>query len=267
MAWRALYRVLLEASEDSDVHGQVLRPWLLAHPEEIDELRRLADRASPSVPLPFEDSFALHALSCVHDALLLGFQHGVHDTWAGPRISPAQHVDFMTALGFTSLQPVPFAPFFHEIVAVTLASRRAAPPKVQRTAWPGFMLGPLMFSRAGVEVEAGTDHLDADVASTSTLYWTHRRRNRPRANQADGWGHNSSWATPFRCDYLTSDAYVFNAEGRSDLNAPVAERGDAVDELTVAQRIELLTHRCFVKTRDAGQDDRYPYNDRLQVRR
>jgi hypothetical protein len=51
-------------------------------------------------------------------------------------------------------------------------------------------------------------------------------------------------------------------DGEHDLAAPGSD-GDPASGLTREERVELLTHRCFVRTRKP-HDDLHPYSDRLQ---
>ncbi|HTN90221.1 MAG TPA: hypothetical protein VL242_41385 [Sorangium sp.] len=54
----------------------------------------------------------------------------------------------------------------------------------------------------------------------------------------------------------------YNVDGKHDLGVPepTAEYDDA---LTREERVELLTHRCFVTTAKQ-HDDLYPYDDRFR---
>jgi hypothetical protein len=151
-----------------------------------------------------------------------------------------------------------FTPFFHEIVTVDEATDENQPPAVTDVLWPGLTLGPLLFSRAGVRVSAGRRLLRKDLAESSTLYWAHRRRNRPAADLSHGWGGNSQWRTSFRRDYAIDGELHFNVDADPD-------RRDTMPELTSAQRVELLTHRCIVTTEPPlPENDLWPYDDTLR---
>jgi hypothetical protein len=103
------------------------------------------------------------------------------------------------------------------------------------------------------------------------MYWAYTRRNRPAADLSHGWGSNSQWATDFRRDYVTADAYVYNVDGTINLGKdrrfvdvhPIGDR-DEIDEADAPYNtrpvlIELLTHRCFTVTPGRASGE-FPYN-------
>lgn len=261
------YRGLYEALLDGGTTPRLLVAWSGAHPAERDWLARFADR--PGTPVPaasVEDLWRLYALHRVNEALLLRFQPGasvretsVQETWPGPDLSVGEYVAFATGLGLSVVESAGFTPFFHEIVTVEEAADDNQPPAVTGVLWPALMLGPLLFSRAGVRVSAGRRLLRKDVAESSTLYWAHRRRNRPTADLSHGWGGNSQWRTCFRRDYAIDGELHFNVDADPD-------RRDMTPELTSGQRVELLTHRCIVTTEPPWPDnDLWPYDDTLRL--
>ena len=100
------------------------------------------------------------------------------------------------------------------------------------------------------------------------LVQRHPGYGRDLEDGTEGWGHNSQWRTRFRRDYATQSILCFNADGEWDAREPgpgpestVAPRDD---ELSADQRIELLVHRCFVRT-TLAHDERWPWNERLAV--
>jgi hypothetical protein len=144
-----------------------------------------------------------------------------------------------------------FHPFYHEIVAVEGAPDAAEPISLVGTVWPGFMLGQLMFCRAGVRVHGGTDHVRKAVAEESALFWTYRRNNRPTSDRSHGWGHNSQWSTEFRRDYDGETTFYYNVDGDYDVLQRGEAPGPAISEhaavsLPRAQAIELVTNRCLI---------------------
>jgi hypothetical protein len=155
-----------------------------------------------------------------------------------------------------------FHPFYHEIVAVEQASDPDEPLSLVAEVWPGFMLGSLMICRAGVRVRGGTAHVVKEIAEHPTLYWTYWRRNRPHADLSHGWGSNSQWGTRFRRDYVDGTVFYYNVDGRLDAALPdVTTRPTPNrEELEPEERIELLTHRCFIRTSTA-HSGRWPYDD------
>jgi hypothetical protein len=165
---------------------------------------------------------------------------------------------FFTALSLERIDHPHFHPFYHEIVTVDVG-RTGTPVTVAEEIWPGFMLGQLLFCRAGVRVQAGTDTMLKDVAESSTLYWAYRRKNRPYQDLSHGWGSNSQWRTEFRRDYTDGQSYIYNTDGILDARLP--DRPERWrDDLSPNERIELLVNRCFVRVTahlDAGKVEIY----------
>jgi hypothetical protein len=258
--YRELYETLLRG-DTTRVYPRLLVAWTAAHPAERDWLARFAER--PGTPVPaasVEDLWRLYALHRVNETLLLRFQPGAsaEETWPGPDLSVGEYVAFATGLGLSVVESAGFTPFFHEIVTVEEATDENQPPAVTGVLWPGLTLGPLLFSRAGVRVSAGRRLLRKDLAESSTLYWAHRRRNRPAADLSHGWGGNSQWRTSFRRDYAIDGELHFNVDADPD-------RRDMMPELTSGQRVELLTHRCIVTTEPPlSENDLWPYDDTLR---
>ena len=119
------------------------------------------------------------------------------------------------------------------------------------------------------------------VAEQSTLYWAHRRLQRPTDDLSVGWGHNSQWRTAFRRDYADDEHYYFNVDGDMDIGGPVprwntaASRArwdgrdpghDPAHPLPLEARRELLVHRCFVRSTPPDVDH-FPYKDTLTVKK
>ncbi len=261
--FRELYHRILE-SEYESVYSSILAPWTERHPVARNGLLSLATREG--IPKSDdEERWGLYALDRVNQALLLRFQQGRADGsgWPGPQIDQEEYVRFAQSLGLTVYHPASFSPFFHEIVAVEQAEDEREPIRVLSSDWPCLMLGNLLFSRAGARVAGGEKLIRKDIAETSTLYWAHRRKNRPYQDQSHGWGSNSQWRTRFRRDFLVGTLLCFNVDGVIDLTAPDPP-ADVDDGLTVEERIELVTNRCFV-TIDKPHEDLYPYRDSFRV--
>lgn len=276
--WVELYENLMDA--DGPARPAVLVPWLDRNPGELRWLGTLA-AADHRLPLtvPTQESWRLYAASRVNELLLLGFQEGDADgsSWPGPQLSVPEYLAFTRALGLREAGSSRFRPFFHEIVGVDQADDEDEPISVVTVHWPALMLGPVLFSRAGVTVRGGARHVRKDAAERSTLYWAHRRKNRPHVDLSHGWGHNSRWRTGFRWDLVLDGSLVYNAAeagrpGATDLSTAIAaadpgHEGDpSGPRLTSGQRRELLTNRCFVTAPEpepAG--DHHPYRDHLRV--
>ena len=258
-----LFRAIHELDSEADLFQELLRPWI---DEEREWLTAFARHASPAA-IAIEDSWRLYALSRINQVLLLAFQKGTHDNWGGPALRLADYLAFMTGMGCHVVDEAAYSPFFHEIVDIVDADR-TLPRKdcidLARVDWPALMLGPMMFSRAGVAVSCMPGVLQPEIATSSTLYWAHRRKFRRTADLANGWGSNSQWRTQFRRDFIVGDELLFNADGKYDLNHRALQPLD--DGLTRAERIELLTHGCFVNC-TKPDDDLFPYDDRVLLPR
>lgn len=249
-----LYDALL-ACETREAVAAVLRGWLVDHADERIWIERWSAAVATVPACDDEDLCRLYGLSRVNDLLLLGLQPP-HDDYLG----------FMTGLGMRVVTREAFHPYFHEIVAIEASPDSSAPPRVQREIWPCLVLGNLLFSRAGCALVAGREHMDPEIAASTTLYWTHRRNHRPVQDLSAGWGHNSQWRTRFRRDYWLGVSLHYNVDAHLDVRAAqLTNPNPAREDLTAEERVELLTHRCFVRTRKA-HDELWPYDDRLVER-
>jgi len=231
---------------------------LLGEPDPVAELRRadahavlaaaLAELAplrafGPSTPATLWDAYAVHRV----DAWLrLGFQRPSRAHAPVLDVSVNDYVALWRGLGLTVLAPPAFHPFFVEIVDVEPDPDPAAPATLRELVWPCLMWGHMLFARAGGRVRAGVEVIDPQVACTSTLYWTHVRRDRPCQDLSTGWGSNSQWATALRRDYVDGDLLRFNVDARPSRDAP-SPRAD-----------ELLRYRCAVRA--PALDDDFPYD-------
>lgn len=263
----------LFAYSGSDAAEDLLWSWMAASGDvERAWLAAFAARTGSPVPeASVEDLWRLYAFSRVNDILVLGFQPApvtVADYEWPERpvmISLAQYAEFMTALGFTPFHETAFHPFYHEIVEVEPADAPDTPATIVRVLWPGWSLGPMLFSRAGCIVRSGRNIIVKEVAESSTLYWTYRRRNRPCEDLSCGWGHNSQWRTSYRRDYRLGNRLYYNVAGTLDVTKPdTGENPDPDREkLTVSERVEFLIHRCFVRT-PKPHKDLWVYDDHYE---
>jgi hypothetical protein len=193
-----------------------------------------------------------------------GASHLVHG--AVYTLSPQQYLDFFGQLGFAPFTQRPYSPFYHEIVEVIEDTNLSCPILVDHVFWPGLMFGEMLFSRAGIRVRCQPGILIKRIAENSRLHFTYWRTRRETTDCSHGWGHNSQWLTQFRRDYLSDRQFHYNVDGEHPLGTGYAasfttDSWERLDELTTAERVELLVNRCFVRC-DKDDTDRWPYDDR-----
>src|SRR5438132_8176739 len=111
-----------------------------------------------------------------------------------------------------------YDPFLHEIVTVEQAADPGSPVEIIESLWPAVMSGELLFSRSGVRVRGGAQHVVAGVADRAPLDDVFLRRYRETSDDSLGWGHNSQWKTDFRRDYRTATADHLNVDGEFDID-------------------------------------------------
>ena len=260
--FRDLYDSILEY-EGEALFADVLAPWVEQGRPAMQDLRRFQSLA----PYDRTDGAAqfamwnLYALSRVNDMLLPAFRPDETPTWSRAPVTQAEYVEFSVGMGLTIARTAGFTPFHHEIVRVHPTADDAEPIQVVDVVWPGLMWGNMLFSRSGVVVRGGRQHVVQVVAERSTLYFTFLRRHRPTSDLSHGWGHNSQWRTDFRRDYQTDEKWLYNVDGSKSLNALRSVELDP-DGLTPAERIELCRNRCFVTTSKPDRD-LSPFQDRF----
>jgi hypothetical protein len=162
-----------------------------------------------------------------------------------PTVGLAEYREFFEELGFTVFGAGAFTPFRHEIVEVG---------EGDHCFWPGLMFGEMLFARAGVRAHGD---FDPELAARSPLYFTWWRPHRETEDLSHGWGASSQWHTEFRRDYQSGGQLHYNVDGRWQVGESTQD-----SDLTVEERVELLTHRCFVRCRKRPWG-RWPYGDRF----
>jgi hypothetical protein len=287
-----LYR-LLRGYRGHRLHQDVLLPSLPGVALEVKELTKYAkmNSAENVYDVTDEDLWKWYALNRVNDWLLLGFQRDrgvdwdapfqsgtyrefmdrvgyaalVH--WNGPGLTLAEYRAFFEGIGFRTFEMGPFCPFFHEIVEV-VEDPTYVDPVVEHVFWPGLMFGALLFSRAGVRVRCRSGVTKKDIAERSQLYFTFWRRRREAVDLSHGWGSNSQWRTRMRRDYLDGETLHYNVDGKYELKhgyqrpRPILPgKAGPDDDLSLDERIELLTNRCLVRSSKCDRD-LWPYDDR-----
>jgi hypothetical protein len=292
-SFRGLFHLLEEYQERADhqhMYQDVLLPWQTQALEAVSVLQvygnseaRNGPRDQPDPCNSGDNSYYsclehLYAFSRISDLLLLPQQRvwdyihpplphwtpesaAQHKSWMRgvgipewtPSISLEERNAWLCSLGLTKFEQPTFHPFYHEIVEVEQALDLEEPISLLEILWPGFLLGQMLFCRAGVRIRAGEQVAHKDLAEHSRLYWAFVRNNRPADGASHGWGHNSQWSTRFRRDYVDDKAYYYNVDGDIDIHdegtgAPGEPNRHGDPHLTLPMRIELLTHRCFVRT-------------------
>jgi hypothetical protein len=257
MSFHELYHRLL-SYDGADAYEDILEDWPEQNAFEVEYLegfqRRTNQHWAKATP---EDLWHLYAAFRVTSVLLLRFQDGRADgaDYAGPAISVEGFQIFHEQLGFTVSSMGDYHPFFHEILSVRQSPDKEAPVAVHETRWPCLMLGNMLFCRAGCAVTAGASHAVREIAESSKLYWTFRRKDRRHHDLSHGWGHNSQWRTAHRRDYRSMDGYHFNVDGPISLNTAHADQ----DGLALPVMIEIVRNPCVVKTR-IDDSDLWPYD-------
>lgn len=278
-SFRRLYHAL-ETYPGTQLYQEVLEPFLphaLEAMRELQPYRRL-NNPDNSYELDGDDLMQLYALHRVNDFLLLSFQPGEDVNregpfqseayrdymrgvgysrlvdWQGPEITLHEYEQFFAALGFQGFGELEYSPFFHEIVEVVEDDAYAGRVQIEHVFWPGLPFGQLLFSRAGVRVRCSPTVMKKEIAERSPLYFTYWRWRREAEDLSRGWGHNSQWSTKPRRDYIEPDCFHYNVDGRYTLDEDFRQQQieddleREQDALTLDEQIELLTHRCFVRT-------------------
>lgn len=280
--FRELYNKIL-SFEGENLVKDLLVPQIVPARQLLKTLAAHAHLPEHPTETPVAELWQWYALSRVSDRLLLGLQAAdgfyrspqqreeappLGDWWDNSVVTTEQYIQFFVALGFEPFTSVPFSPFYHEIVEVIEDPNLTGRPVVERVFWPGLMFGEMLFARAGVSVRCSPGFYRKDIAENSCLYFTYQRLHRKTEDLSDGWGSNSQWGTKFRRDYAAGGAFHYNVDGEHLLGPHYEASFDPAGqgtygEWTLEERIETLTHRCFVRCpKDDG--DCWPYDDTFQ---
>ena len=210
-----------------------------------------------------ETLWELYAASRVRDALLLAHQPDAADDSVRdldkalyrdlPRFLPVpvdQITQFFAAIGGQPVTEASFDPILHEIISCEAADQPDAPIQVTGHAWPALMIGELVFTRAGVHVQAGSAHAVPGIADRSTLEWEYWRRHRTTCDGSFWWGHNSQWRTELRRDYITSRGHVYDYDSFSSFSRQMRllTPDDSADGPLTADQVSLIKNRCQLRT-------------------
>ncbi len=223
---------------------------------EAAEWRFSRGEAGPSDALLERLLHELYALSRIGDVLVAPFQEPSDlarsdvwdgplpepDVWDVPLPEPTAYGRFCEALEMTRVDERRFHPFFHEIVAVEIADGLDAEIELVDEVWPGYMLGCLLFMRAGVRVRACATSL-SPAAAQSPLWFSWWRRNRftVDASHTESW--NDKWMTHFRRDYSLTDRLIYNVDAREEPDSPPPPFVRPGDFPSREERLEYLRFR------------------------
>lgn len=221
------------------------------------------------------DLWTLYALSRLFERLILGAQARtglsnecpprLHSLASGAVARDAL-IDVFQAFGMAPMRlQSRYHRFFHEVVRAERDPALGDAILIEDEIWPGLWFGDLVFARAGVGVRCGPEaRFDPALAANTTLYFAWNRARRPVRDLSHGWGSGSQWATDFRRDYADGAMLRYNVDGRTPLECAAPADAESAEpagtDLTKAERIELLTYRCFVRTRKSDHD-RWPFDD------
>lgn len=223
-------------------------------------------------PSPEALLWELYALQRLGDLLRCGLQlawwrqvepptpavpRGSDDDGVG-EVDVLAYVSFMREFGMLDVEPKGYHPFYYEILAVEEAlGEPDAPAALVDVAWPALMLGDLLVARGGAVVRAGRRVLNPVHTTRSALYWCTRHALRPCVDLSHGWGGNSQWRTTPRRDYHHgvdgTGVFDYNVDGQFPLNGVKGHPPNVHDpslpnnDLTLAQRIDLVRYRCAVQ--------------------
>lgn len=256
---KSLFELYDHLISDSEIKTKDrLDSWLKFENSEAEWFRSYARKCSSSIPkYKPEDSGRLYALSRINDLLLLRFQKSNLNlsSWEGPELTLDEYVGFFQTLGCHCENSDRFFPFFHEIVEVRQTGDDSHAIEVLDFFWPCLMFGNLLFSRAGVIVQGGRSWVRKEIAERSTLYWTHRRKNRPCHDLSFGWGSRSQWRTSFRRDFHHKNSFLWNVD---------AQGSDQLKEISLEQRAELIQNRSWIRSEFSETEEFFPYNSKIK---
>lgn len=258
---RDLYNQIIKYSEKNTLND-VLIPWI----EENDYknyLNQLSEQLVNNNDISLEDSWELYALSRVLEIITLKFQPNNRadgSDWLGSEIEISAYKSFAENLGLQIVNNSDYHPFYCEIFEAIEGNTNFL---ITEMFLPPLMLGNLLIKRGGVKVELNPLEYDLNLVNKSTIYWTYRRKNRKYQDLSHGWGSNSQWRTSFRFDFDLGDSFVYNSEGKINLNSiddsGLKDLGE--NNLLLEEAIEITKNRHFISCGKLDSD-LFPYEFR-----
>ena len=258
---RDLYGKIL-SYEGQHIFSDVLSLWIEDNNYKtyLNQLSGVISNNS-SQNFSLEDSWELYALSRVLDTLTLKFQPNKKadgSAWLGPELTLAEYIKFIEALELKVVDSPDYAPFYYEIFEAVAGEVNFQTLEI---IFPPVMLKNLLIKRGGAIITLNPISFDLDIVNNSTIYWAFRRKNRKYADLSHGWGSNSQWRTSFRFDFDQGEYYLYNSEGKTDLNSPSQKDVERLNEynLSLNEGVEITVNRHFI-TSKKPDTDLFPYN-------
>lgn len=259
---RNLYNEILEYS-GKEIFKDLLKPW----GEKFQTQKFTRSLVNPSDLTP-EVNWELYALSRILDLLALRLMHGptnYESSFMNPDMSISDYVDFVELLGFRAEYPVDYHPFNCEVIETRSGD---IDYEIVSCIFPAIKFNNLLIKRSGVVIRNDSNNFDLNLINSAAIYWAFRRSNRACFDLSHGWGGNSQWRTEFRIDLETEKNYLYNINGKFDLNLKTNETLNelASQNLEVSEAIELLVNRQFISCRK-DDSDLFPYDFRYEERK
>lgn len=257
---RDLYYKIIEF-EGKKLFESVLKKWVI----DTDYKRYISTISScvqiEKANLSQEENWELYALSRVLDILTLQFQpdnQADGSDWLGPKITIPEFEEFISLIGLDVITPNTFNTFNCEIIHAQEGENNF---EIIHSYFPAVKLKNLIIKRAGMKISLKATDFNLFLINNASIYWTFRRKNRKYVDLSQGWGSNSQWSTDLRLDLETNNHFVYNQNGKFDLNHVTPELLDELNQqnLEIQEAIELTKFRHFV---NSTKDDSnlFPYD-------
>lgn len=257
-----LYFKILEF-EGEEIYEKLLKIWAVKN-EYQSYIISLSEKILADKHIFSQDDiWELYALSRVLDILTLGFQpdnNADGTDWEGLNMSCLEYIKFCKLIGLQVSTPTLFHDFDCEIIEATSGKTNF---HINKCFFPAIKLKNLVIKRAGLKVFLNNRIFDLNLVNNSKIYWTSRRKNRKYHDLSLGWGSNSQWRTDFRLDIETEDHFIYNYEGRVNLNTSKIDQDNKFDDnyLSIEEAIELTKARHFIHYKKEDSD-LFPYDFR-----
>lgn len=259
---RDLYHKIEEYKGDK-ILTELLLPWL-----EQNRYREYLHALPLNREMREEDNWELYAFSRVLDLLALSSRPGSYPEdleEKEPFLTTDEYIQLAKSLGLNIGYPEKYAPFHCEI-----ATAIAGPLNFEIVGYqhPVVKMKNLMIKRSPVVITLDPEAYDFNLVNSALLYWTFRRSNRKTTDLSEGWGSNSQWRTAFRLDLETGQSYIYNLNGKFDLNVPDPATREELkkQDLRLEDAIELVVNRQFIRCAKK-YDYQFPYDFKYETRK